>query len=187
MTSYVAPASRSGLLSTTDWKGFDASQVNTADPSSASTRTTVPAGTALENCRSRVACSEEADGVSTMPTLPAASRVPPETRNSPLMSMAPSREVVGPLITTVPPDMAATPLDSKPSPSASMMSVPPLTSAKRPSMGSSMGGPPARPGPPAPPTGLSDPLPSDTFSPSSSATTLVVPPLMTICVPSRPS
>ncbi|MNY61762.1 hypothetical protein D3C86_1984800 [compost metagenome] len=90
--------------------------------------TGVPADTDESKVSCTPDCVDELPGVTAMPALPAAATVPPVTTSSPFTSSAPLPSLVGPLTTTVPPEMVALPLESRPSPSELMVSVPPDTS-----------------------------------------------------------
>ncbi len=132
----------SGELMTSDWKDLADWNVATMDASPARTWTTVPAACGELNRTSRVAWSSPLSGASAIPAEPAATTSAPDTANEPFTSRAPLPLSSGPLTTTVPPLTLASPLESKPSPPASISSVPPVMVTNQPSTAASI--PPPR-------------------------------------------
>ena len=106
--------------------------------------------------------------------------MPPLTVKVPLTSSAPLPSFVGPLTTTVPPVMVASPLESSPSPPASIVVVPPLTVTLTPAMPDVAAAVRHRPPPPPP-------EPSDPLMPSSLLVMASDPPAMVMTLASRPS
>ena len=114
-------------------------------------------------------------GVSAMPELPSASTVPPVTSMPPLESSAPFPLFVGPKTTVCPPEITIVPLESRPSPSASIVTMPPEIVSVSPEF--------CIPPPPMPPLEL----PLAALRPSSLAVTSTVPPEIAMSAPSIPS
>ena len=118
-----------------------------------------------------------------MPAAPVATTVPP-VMLALSQSMEPLPPLVGPLTYVVPPDTVMEPLESRPSPPASTLIVPPEMVSV--AFWLSANPPP----PPKPPKSvvLSLPLPpSEALMPSSDATISIFPPLIAMSWPSRPS
>ncbi len=113
---------------TSDCVALVVTKAATTVPEESASWITVPADTVESRATWTPDWVEVLPGVTTIPALPAAATVPPVTASSPLTSSAPLPLFVGPLTITVPPEMDALPLESRPSPWALIVSRPPVTS-----------------------------------------------------------
>src|SRR3954447_26003987 len=95
---------------TTAWVSLAAVKDATTVPSAPTICTVLPADAVEVRTAETQPCVEELSGETSIPELPAACSVPPETTKVPLTSSAPLPASVGPLTVTVPPVMVADPL-----------------------------------------------------------------------------
>src|SRR3954454_2308354 len=116
VTVYSSPEVTPADDQTTDLASLVTVAEATTVPSEATSSTVSPAAAGESRTTETQPCVEELSGETSIPELPAASSVPPDTTKVPLTSRAPFPASVGPLTVTVPPVIVAEPLESSPSP-----------------------------------------------------------------------
>jgi hypothetical protein len=109
---YSSPAVIAAEENTRDAVRLAVTKVATTFPLGPASWMVVPAGTAVPKLSWTPDFDDEVPGVTAMPALPAAATVQPVTVSSPLTPRAPLPSLLGPLRTTVPPEMVASPLES---------------------------------------------------------------------------